>query len=284
MPTITAKVLLGWLDRDSAVRFLTTECVTNPVLTDAEAEAVWQPYHDRVQALAPRPRVLPTEYPLNKIERKHAKEFARKAPGVDANFRRIVKVDLMGLAVHQYLVVTERSTTEYAPTVCTGNGWRKKCLRVRPAQIQIPIRSRTANSVVWDIPHNEFDAVLVRQPNGSLQMAPSEWPKWVVAAPCDGRWMLWCGYHRSYARMAYINGGDPEGAEARSVPIVLVATITAPLGAEALARATGLRPALFRDFFDDTLFVTVQLRRKRYELRAAVNGTRFDWSRHELPA
>src|SRR4051794_14726532 len=109
MPTITAKVLLGWLDRDSAVRFLTTECVTNPALTPGEAEAIWQPFHDRVEALPERPREVPTEYKLNKSQKKHAKEFAKTAPKVDANFRRIVKVDLMGLAVHQYLVVTERS-------------------------------------------------------------------------------------------------------------------------------------------------------------------------------
>jgi len=39
--TIDAFVLLGWLDRDAAVRLLTTECVFQPQLSAAEAEALW---------------------------------------------------------------------------------------------------------------------------------------------------------------------------------------------------------------------------------------------------
>jgi hypothetical protein len=283
-PPIDTKVLLGWFERDAAIRFLTNECVTDPQITAAEAEAIWRPFHGRVQALAERPRQLPTEYPLTRPERDHAKTFARKAKRVDPNFDRIIKVDLMELTVHQFMVLIERATNEYGDRVCTGSGWRKRCLQLRPPQRQIPLRKPTPNSVVWDIPHAEFHVAAVSLPNGGRQLAPSEWPKWVTVTPCDGRLMLWCGYHRSYARMANTNDGEPDGAGARSLPVVLVEKVTGPLAAPALERAAGLRPALFRDFFDDNLFFMVKLRRKRYELRATVNGNQFSWSKHVLDA
>src|SRR5262249_37217433 len=150
--------------------------------------------------------------------------------------------------------------------------------------IPTPIRSQTATSVVWDVPHAEFSVSGIALPNGQRHLSPIEWPKWVTAVPCDGRWLLWAGYHRSYARIAYTNAGDPEGAVKRAVPLVLVANVTGrPFAAEALARATGPRPPLFRDFFDDTLFFTVQLRRKRYELRATINGNAFRGEVHHIP-
>ena len=47
-------MLLGWFDRDSAIRLLTTERVLP--ITEAEAEAAWNTYRTRVEALPDRPR------------------------------------------------------------------------------------------------------------------------------------------------------------------------------------------------------------------------------------
>ena len=53
-----------------------------------------------------------------------------------------------------------------------------------------------------------------------------------------------------------MNDGDPDGAEGRSVLMVLVENVTGPMAAPAITRGSGLRPALFRDFFDETFFRT----------------------------
>lgn len=283
MPPIETKILLGWFEREAAIQFLTTECVTDPQITNAEAEAIWQTYRDRVQALPDRAHAVPVEYTLSKAERKHKKEFSRGARLMDHQFDRIAKIDLMDLAVHQLMVLTGRCESKYADEVANDGRWRKLCLRLRPAIIPVVIRSQTATSVVWDIPHAEFEGAGIVLPNGQKQLSPREFPAWVTVVPCDGRWMLWAGYHRSYARIAYTNAGDPDGSVDRAAPVVLVENVTGRrFAVEALARATGSCPPLFRDFFNETLFFTVQLRRKRYELRATINGNAFNWSVHHI--
>jgi hypothetical protein len=36
-----AKVLLGWLSQEAAIRFLPTSCIFDPPLTELQAEALW---------------------------------------------------------------------------------------------------------------------------------------------------------------------------------------------------------------------------------------------------
>ncbi|PYR92903.1 MAG: hypothetical protein DMF84_11590 [Acidobacteria bacterium] len=261
-------MLLGWFDRDSAIRLLTTERVLP--ITEAEAEAAWNTYRTRVEALPDRPRQLPTEYPLSRFEREHAKAFLRKARRIERNMDRIIKVDLMDLAVHQYLVLDEHSDS-YAQKIVSGNGWRKHCLEPSPPPRTLQTRQVPPNTIVWELPHAEFEPVLVQAPTGS-QIGIREFPKWVTVTPCDGRLMLWAGYHRSHARMKISTPG-PDGAAERAVPVVLVSKVEGPLSADALTRASGLRPPLLRDFFDERFFCIEDLRRRRYEIRATFNGT-----------
>ena len=56
---LEGRVLLGWFERDMAVRYLTQACVFDPPITDAEAEAMWRPYRDRCEALSERGRDVP---------------------------------------------------------------------------------------------------------------------------------------------------------------------------------------------------------------------------------
>ena len=86
----------------------------------------------------------------------------------------------------------------------------------------------------------------------------------------DGRSMLWCGYHRTYAVLVLRQaGGDAAGA----APLLTVMTgmpdVQAFFSSPTLVRDSvfGDRPALLRDFLDEDLFISVDLRKKRAEGR-----------------
>lgn len=276
---VEAKVLIGWMEHDAAVRFLTESCHNDVPLTPDAAVAIWLPFRDRVAALPERPRQEPTRVKLTKPESKHAKAFLKQVKKFNRDVSAVIKVDLMDLAVHQLFVLTERSAN-YSAAVCDWAGWRKNCLRPRPkVGLTIPTRREQPNIVVFEIPHAEFVLGAEQTPSGP-KVTIHENPKWVTVTPHDGRLVLWAGYHRSHARMA---GDDPAMGD-RAVPVVLVRNLVGPANTAAVTAATGLRPALFRDFFDEDFFITVRLRRKRYELRATFNGDQVSVSRTELSA
>jgi hypothetical protein len=84
----------------------------------------------------------------------------------------------------------------------------------------------------------------------------------------DNRLLLWAGYHRSYARIASAN---PEGMD-RSLLVVLTTDATFLFSHDSpnqglRAMLCGLRPPLLGDFLDESLFMRVKLRRRRYELQ-----------------
>jgi len=84
--------------------------------------------------------------------------------------------------------------------------------------------------------------------------------------------ILWGGYHRTYA---VIRQGGVEALGVPPVTTVLVTVMTGiPEVEDFLAgrsflavreRALGDRPPLLRDFFDDNLAISVNLRKKKYQ-------------------
>jgi hypothetical protein len=264
---LDAKVLLGWMERDHAVRFLTEGCAHALPLTEAKAEGLWRPFRDTVEAMPERQRMTPAYQKLSKSEREHAREFLRRVKKFNRDVTGVIKVDLMDVSVYQLLILTGRSA-DYRADVITWSGWRKNCLRPQCAPRSIPTRTEPPNVVVFELPHAEFLPTVTQTPTGP-QLALLERPKWVTVTLHDGRLLLWAGYHRSYARMIH---EEPAMGE-RAVPVVLVSNRVAPAeNTAAVTVATGLRPPLFRDFFDESFFMTVRLRRKRYEMRATFNG------------
>src|SRR5580704_19231304 len=107
---LAGKVLLGWMDRDTAVNFLTKDCVLDQALTESEAEHKWRDYRDRAEALPERDALEPQRLQLNATEQAHAHRFLSFMHQIGArDVQEVIKVDLSKLVVHQYLVVTDRS-------------------------------------------------------------------------------------------------------------------------------------------------------------------------------
>jgi hypothetical protein len=95
--------------------------------------------------------------------------------------------------------------------------------------------------------------------------------------PGLSRTLLWAGYHRSYARIA----NTAPDANVRSLMMVLadVGTVdvfpSAPNGG-LRAILCGANPPLFGDFFDDRLCLTVNLRKKKYQVQVRANCVPLD--------
>jgi hypothetical protein len=127
-----------------------------------------------------------------------------------------------------------------------------------------------------NVPHGEFAFVFEPQ---VTQFLVIETARHTSVTQFGDRMLLWAGYHRSYARMVNAN---PEGIE-RSMLVALTTDADFFVSEQSpnqglRAVVCGLRPPLFRDFFDERFFINVRLRKKRWELqiRAQCVGVNVD--------
>jgi len=203
---LEGRVLLGWMEKDMAVRYLMTNCVFNPPITDAEAEALWRPYRDRCEALPERAAVAPPHLGLSHQERQHATQFlaalARLGPHA---VQDIIKIDLSQLVVHQLYVVASRSNQQYVNQVKTTAGWLQHALPLTPrpnAQIRTQVTVNGLHTAAdIDVPHAEF--LFAPDPTGVFFSA-QQFQCYISVVMGQGgfanRMLLKAGYHRSYAR------------------------------------------------------------------------------------
>ena len=75
MATVKGRVLLGWMPRDRAIALLMNDCVFDPPLSVAAAEALWEEYRDRAAALPERPPAQNRHLPMTGEEKSHAADF-----------------------------------------------------------------------------------------------------------------------------------------------------------------------------------------------------------------
>lgn len=267
--TVDALVLFGWMERGPAVKYLREECVFDPPLTDLQAEELWQQKRQAVDGLGEQDCTAPVSLPLAPEEDRAARAFMQHFRRLGAqNIREVLKIDPMQLVTHQPYIVLDR-VRQHAPHVSTSQGWIRECLSTTaPAPLQLQMR-HGLNAVDALIPHGEFIFGFDPMRGFIIQ----ELNKHVTVNAFNRRLWLWSGYHRSYARIANM---APDAID-RSLLVVrttdadfLVSSTSPNQGLREML--CGLRPPLFRDFFDERLFMAVKLRKKRFELqvRAAV--------------
>ncbi len=262
--TVAAIVLLGWMERDAATRYLRDECVFDPPMTEEQAKNLWAQYRNAVEALPERDIRAPGRLLLSDAEAEGCGRFlafhrqrGRLSPILD-----VVKVNPMGLVAWQNYVVLDRAQAymEHADARTWGV---RTCLALPGPGGNIRLRCGL-NNVTAEIPHSEFCFTYV--PNSGFQIM--EHARHVSITAFHDRMLLFSGYHRSYARMASAN---PEGRE-RSLLAALTTDgefLVSPDSPNQGLRAMlyGPRPPLFADFFDERFFIRVKLRKRRFELR-----------------
>ena len=284
MATLRGRLLLGWMPRDEAVRFLTTDCVFDPPIDAAAAEALWAEARARVDALAIRPIAVVQPLGLSTAEAGHQANFLgfMRSIGV-GDVLGLRKVDLRGLVARQYYVVTERAES-YAQRLQTPRAWLDEMLPTSTAPKQLQAKSQQTGNKTYtefDVPHAEFMFGPVQNPAGMF--SAQEFLRHVTVMDGADRTYLWAGYHRCFARMA--------SAPPAAVPSAVVAVATNVLVTPAPTIAAdgeqtimgvdplglfGAKPPLFGDFFVEGLFMDVNLRKKRYQLQVHANMVALD--------
>lgn len=279
MATIRGRALLGWMDRDTAVRFLREDCVFNPQLSEQDAEALWQTYRQRVHALGPRQFAAPPHLGLTTQEAFHAQQFIAFLNGLGPHdVVGVQKLDLRELAVIQYMLVTERAQG-YQGKIA-GNDWLKECLptQVQNAQIQFRFQQNRMDTYTEiDVPHMEFFFA----PDQAGNFGTRQFLRHVTCMLGTDRGFLFAGYHRSFARVL----NEPPGTVPSAVVALARNSLTSPVAANAAPGVNtgndpfgpfGATAAKFGDFFTDGLFIDVDLRKKRFQLQVTAKLVPLD--------
>lgn len=272
--TIRAKILPGWLSREVAIPYLMNECVFEEPLTADAAERVWQQYRDRVEALPERDCRAPAQLPLSREEQRVADQFLafHRQAGPNGSVRSIIKINPRNLIAYQPHVLLEQSEN-YSPDATDAVRYSRHSLAVGRGSHNIQV-NHGLNAMDVPVPHGEF-AFMFNQANS--QFGVIELARHISVTPFRDRMLLFAGYHRSYAFMAKEN---PEGIE-RSL-LVAVTTdgdfLVSPQSPNQGLRVMvcGLRPAFLSDFLDETFFMEVNLRRKRFVLQIRAACTPVD--------
>ena len=265
--TVQARVLLGWMDRVQAVKYLLEQCYFDSGLSEKQAGEIWRQFKDAVDSLEPRVPAAPQKFSLSNAEKTAVNQFHR-ACNFHPNVADIVKVNPLDLLVHQLYVVTEISDG-YAETV-KGEGWLRATLL---AQRTTPFRWRgEPNKITYEFPHGEFLLNGPLPPNGRIEIM--EGGRLASVGMLEGRMLLGTGYHRSFAYACNAMNVPDAIGKAAVFPVLK----SLPFPDSPAAPNHGLRGMLlgtrcpfFADFFDGRLFMAVNLRKKKhYELRVSL--------------
>jgi hypothetical protein len=274
MQTLRAKLLLGWMSKKEALAFLTEQAV--PPLTEEAAIALWESYRQKVAALGNRGCHKPASAPTNLKEKMAAKKIvnASRKNGQN-NVKGLMKIDPLDLVVHQ-LRIFEDLAESYVGLVSNPVMKVKTCLPPLPVGRQLPTK-RVGSKTIIELPHGEFQ--IVPGPNKRLEI--QELAHHIAINAFDDRLLLWAGYHRTYA-VTLASQANPEETE-RLVPTVLTTDADDALlcvfagFAEKRDMVRGTCPALFRDFFDADLCLSINLRKQRRQIESDLTQTRMIW-------
>jgi hypothetical protein len=185
----------------------------------------------------------------------------------------------MELAVRQYHVVIERAA-HYRSQCTNAAAWMELLLPTSLTNPPVTVSFTQQNfdtAADIDMPHGEF--IFGPMPNGMF--CPIQMLRHVTVMQAGQRMLLWAGYHRSYARML---STTPTAAD-RSALVALTSNTLVPpsnvagvtdVGGTAGLDLWGRRPPLFGDFFADGLFMSVRLRKKRYQLQVRSRWVALD--------
>jgi hypothetical protein len=263
--TYSGVALLGWMERDPAVRFLMQDCLFERPLTESDAESIWRKWRDRAAALPEREAPAPVPVPLSPTENTHAARFLQFVGALGVSGVQVIKIDPMQLIVGQYHIAIDVAA-RHAERPHNDPGWMDQLLPASPSNPQLNMNFTRRNfdtEITIDLPHAEF--IFGVHSHGGF--APKELLGYVMAVKAGNRMMLGKGYHRLYSRIMAANASYPE----RLSLIALDPSTINPPSREAAPSNGGLdlfgsRPALFSDFFTEGLAMPVYLRKKRYRL------------------
>lgn len=264
---LAARALIGWMDREQALKFLLEDCLFSPSLTLGDAEEIWASRKAIVQGLPAGEPDPQRKLPLSAADLKAARKFRSRHP--EAQYVvDFVKLNPMDLVVHQ-LWVSTAIADRYRDRV-TPDKWLQTALLDPPLNPRLKAW-REGNTILFDLPHGEF--FLAGPLQTSEQIRVSEADAFVTVALHANRALLLRGYHRSFACAQFCL----EAANAPHGVLFGVSNQLASMGSDAdevRRMMEAPRPPRMADWFDNRLSLPVTLRRQRYRMRIHYEVTR----------
>jgi len=263
--------LLGWMDREKAIHFLTEDCLFDRPVNEADAESLWREWRDRAASIPERAPVTPVREALSEEERSYSERFIEFLGSLGVTNTQVVKIDPMELVVVQHHVAIEIAMA-YTERSNEGAGWMELAL---PMSFQNPnlnitfTRKNLDTDIDIDLPHGEF--LFGVNPHGGF--GPKEVLSHISVMELGSRMLLGKGYHRLYGHVANSEGRFPQRLSLAALdpgtlsPPARTAAGNGTSVADAGLSIFGSRPPLFADFFTEGLAMPVVLRRKRYQLQ-----------------
>ena len=268
MSGLSARALLGWMDREQAVKFLTEDCVFSTPLSSGAAEEIWKLRKTIVESLPPWEHPA-QRLPLSAADLKAARAFRSRHPEAESVVD-FVRLNPMDLVVHQPWV-SPAISHGYLDRV-TPDKWLRTALLDPPSNSRLKWRNE-GNTIIFDLPHFEFALAGPLHPDG--QMRVTEAPGFITVSFHANRALLLSGYHRTFACAQH-------GLEAVNAPRGVLFGMSNHLAAmgsaadEIRRMMEKPRPPRMSDFFDDRLFLPVMLRRRRCRMRISWEVVEID--------
>ncbi len=269
---LPGRALLGWMDREQAVKFLTENCLFSDPLTPGDAEELWESHKAIVENLAPAESAA-GKLTMSAADMKAARKFRTKYPGA-AGIVDFVRLNPMDLVVHQLWISTDISSG-YRDKV-TPDKWLQTALLDPPSNPRLKSRS-AGDDITFDLPHSEFFLTVPSQPN---EIRVSEADGFVTVALHADRALLLRGYHRTFACAQFVR----EAVNAPHGVLFAVSNQLESIGSmadEVLRMMSGPRPPRMADFFDDRFSLPVTLRRRRYQMRIHCEVAEIDYEEED---
>lgn len=266
---LAGRALLGWMDREQAVKFLTQDCLFSEPLSTGASEQVWESFRDAVRDLPPAPGSPSGTLPMSTADMKAARKFRTKYPGA-AGIVDFVRLNPLDLVVHQFWISTDIAAG-YRDNV-TPDRWLQTALLDPPSNPRLISRC-VGDDITFDLPHSEF---FLTVPPQSSQIRVSEADGFVTVALHANRALLLRGYHRTFACARFVR----EAANAPHGVLFAVSNQLRTIGSladDVLNMMAGPRPPRMADFFDDRLSLPVILRRRRYQMRIHCEVVEIDY-------
>jgi len=272
-------VLLGWMEREQAVRFLIGDCIFEQPLTAQGAEKLWNEWRDRAASIPPREAAAPEQVPLTEAESDHAERFLTYLGSLGVANLQVLKIDPMQLVVMQHHINVDVAA-RYSESNQSDDAWMAQTLPLSSGNPDLNIRFTRRNldtEIDIDLPHAEF--IFGVHPQGGF--GPKELMGHVTVLTASNRMLLGKGYHRLYGRVMSTGGAMPDRL---SLVGIDPTALTSPAGKESgdyPAEDPGLhifgqRPPIFADFFTEGLAMPVYLRPKRYQLQVRSHWVAID--------
>jgi tetratricopeptide (TPR) repeat protein len=257
---LPARALLGWMEAPEAIRFLTKDCIFTETITEDSAKSLWEFHKRALDRQSGATGEMLTPLPMTDADLKTIRKFRSRYPD-ERTIVDFVKLNPRDLIIHQHWISPEIAD-KYSHNV-TPDKWAQLALLDPPSHAPASMH-REGNTILFDLPHEEFFLSCPRGPLGTLQV--SEPRGFVTVALHANRALLVSGYHRVFALAEYCR----TAANAPRGVLFGVSNALELLGndaADVRAVMERARPPRLGDFFEPELCTEVLLRRRRYQLR-----------------